>query len=45
MHRNLLYAAYGFLLLSGILHFSIDVVSQYLRGKRTRVRKQRSTTV
>ena len=35
MHRNLLYAAYGFLLLSGILHFSIDVVSQYMRGKRT----------
>ncbi len=35
MHKNLLYAAYGFLLLSGVLHFSIDVVSQYLRGKRT----------
>jgi hypothetical protein len=34
MHRNLLYAAYGFLLLSGILRFSIDVVSQYVRGKR-----------
>ena len=34
MHRKLLYAAYGFLLLSGILHFGIDVVSQYLRSKR-----------
>jgi len=34
MHRNLLYGAYGWLLLSGILHFGIDVTSQYLRGKR-----------
>jgi len=34
MHRKPLYAAYGFLLLSGSLHFGIDVVSQYLRGKR-----------
>jgi hypothetical protein len=30
----LLYGAYGWLLLSGVLHFGIDVVSQYLRGKR-----------
>jgi hypothetical protein len=34
MHKILLYAAYGWLLLGGILHFGIDVVSQYLRGKR-----------
>lgn len=35
MHRRLLYVAYGFLLLSGILHFGVDVVWQYVRGKRT----------
>ncbi len=29
-----LYAAYGWLLLGGLLHFSIDVLAQYLRGKR-----------
>jgi hypothetical protein len=29
-----LYAAYGWLGVGGVLHFSIDVVSQYLRGKR-----------
>jgi hypothetical protein len=34
MHKNLLYAAYGWLLLAGVLHFAIDAVSQYLRGKR-----------
>ena len=34
MHRKLLYAAYSWLLLSGTLHFCIDVMSQYLRGKR-----------
>jgi hypothetical protein len=34
MHRKLLYAAYGWLLLSGILQFVIDVISQYLRRKR-----------
>ena len=35
LHGLLLYGAYGWLLISGILHFSFDVVSQYLRGKRT----------
>jgi hypothetical protein len=34
IHGVLLYAAYSWLLLSGLLHFGIDVVSQYLRGKR-----------
>ena len=34
LHARLLYSAYGWLLLSGLLQFSIDVVSQVLRGKR-----------
>jgi hypothetical protein len=34
-HLSLLYAAYGLLLLSGTLHFAIDVVGQYARGKRS----------
>lgn len=34
LHSSLLYAAYGWLLLSGLLHFGIDVVSQHLRGTR-----------
>ena len=34
MHRKLMYAAYGWLLLSGVLQFAIDVVSQHIRGKR-----------
>jgi hypothetical protein len=34
MHKYLVYAAYGWLTLTGTLHFGIDVVSQYLRGKR-----------
>jgi hypothetical protein len=34
MHKALVYLAYGFLALSGTLHFAIDVVSQYLRHKR-----------
>jgi hypothetical protein len=34
VHKNLLYGAYGLLLVGGTLHFCIDVVSQYLRGKR-----------
>lgn len=34
MHKYILYAAYGWLALSGTLHFAIDVVSQSLRGKR-----------
>lgn len=33
-HKYIVYAAYGWLTLSGILHFVIDVVSQHLRGKR-----------
>ena len=34
LHQTLLYAAYSWLLLSGLLQIGIDVVSQYLRGKR-----------
>jgi hypothetical protein len=35
VHNLLLYGAYCWLLLSGLSHFGIDVVSQYIRGKRT----------
>jgi hypothetical protein len=35
MHTFLLYASYGWLLLGSLLHFSIDVLSQYWRGERT----------
>lgn len=34
MHKYIVYAAYGWLTLSGVLHFAVDVVSQHLRGKR-----------
>lgn len=34
MHTKFLYAAYIWLLLSGLLQFGIDVVSQYVRGRR-----------
>ena len=34
MHTYIVYAAYGWLTLSGLLHFIVDVVSQYLRGTR-----------
>lgn len=34
MHQYIVYAAYGWLALTGILHFVVDVVSQHLRGKR-----------
>ena len=34
LHVPLLYAAYGWLLVSGTLQFGIDVVAQYMRGKR-----------
>jgi hypothetical protein len=34
MRTKFLYAAYGWLLLGGLLHFCIDVVSQYVRGRR-----------
>jgi hypothetical protein len=34
MHKYLVYTAYGWLALSGSLHFVVDVVSQYLRDKR-----------
>ena len=30
----LLYGAYGWLVIGGALHFTVDVVSQYFRGKR-----------
>lgn len=32
--QRLLYLAYGWLFASGLLHYAIDVVSQYLRGVR-----------
>lgn len=35
MRSKLLYAAYGWLLFSGVVHFTIDVLSQYLRGRRS----------
>jgi hypothetical protein len=34
MHRILLYVAFGWLTAGGMLHFIIDVLSQYIRGKR-----------
>lgn len=34
MSRYLFHVAYGWLALSGLLHFVADVVSQYVRGKR-----------
>jgi uncharacterized membrane protein (DUF441 family) len=34
MHRILFYVAFGWLTAAGLLHFTIDVLSQYLRGKR-----------
>ena len=33
--RYIIYAAYGWLALSGALHFVADVVSQHVRGKRS----------
>lgn len=34
MHRYITYIAFSWLTLSGTLHFAIDVVSQFVRGKR-----------
>ena len=34
LHGLLLHGAYSWLLISGLLHFGIDVVSQYIPGKR-----------
>lgn len=34
MHTYIVYAAYGWLTLTGVLHFAVDVVSQHLRDKR-----------
>lgn len=34
MRRNLALAAYGWLAATGLLHFVIDVVAQFLRGAR-----------
>lgn len=34
MRSYLLYASFGWLALSGVLHFVADVLNQYLRGKR-----------
>lgn len=34
MHRIFAYSAFGWLALSGMLHFIVDVVSQHVLGKR-----------
>lgn len=34
MARNFALIAYGWLALSGVLHFAIDVVAQFIRGTR-----------
>ncbi|AFT71057.1 putative membrane protein [Alloalcanivorax dieselolei B5] len=34
MYKYLAYAAYGWLATTGVLHFIVDVMSQYLHGKR-----------
>ncbi len=34
MAKYLTYAAFGWLAFTGVMHFAIDVVSQYVRGKR-----------
>jgi hypothetical protein len=34
MHKYLVYGAYGWLVLSGVLHYLADVVSPYLREQR-----------
>ena len=34
MRTKFLYAAYGWLLFASVVHFAIDVVSQYVRGRR-----------
>lgn len=33
MHKALIYAAFGWLAFTGMTHFIVDVLSQYLRGK------------
>jgi hypothetical protein len=35
MHKYAVLAAYGWLVLTGMAHFLLDVVSQYLRGIRS----------
>jgi hypothetical protein len=34
MHKYLVYTTYGWLAATGSLHFIVDVLSQWLRGKR-----------
>ena len=34
MHKSLAYAAYGWLTFGGTMHFAVDVLAQYARGKR-----------
>lgn len=34
MHKLLLYAGYGFLLLTGVLHFFVDVVAHHFRHQQ-----------
>jgi len=33
-HRALFYAAYGWLLFGALVHFGVDVLAQYARGRR-----------
>ncbi|WP_431266211.1 hypothetical protein ACQ859_13510 [Roseateles chitinivorans] len=44
MNKTLVYTTYGWLTLSGTLHFLIDVVSHVLRGNTRRARRRRCTT-
>lgn len=34
MHTYIVYAAYGWLALMGVMHFVVDVLLQFLRGQR-----------
>ena len=34
MQKYLVYATYGWLAFAGVSHFAIDVLSQYVSGKR-----------
>ena len=34
LHKILVYAAFGFLLFGGVMHFAVDVLSQHFRRKR-----------
>lgn len=34
LHKYIVYTAYGWLALSGVLHFTVDVISQHIRDLR-----------